>query len=329
MSMIFTDIDYAKDGKQVGFLYLPHSVTRSAYGNVAIPIACIKNGVGPTALLMAGTHGDEYEGQVALADFIRECDPAAFRGRVIVLPMANQPAAAAGLRLSPIDDGNLFRAFPGARDGRPTSQIAHYIDTVLFPMADFHFDMHSGGASLDYVPIVAVARSSDADLDARSIATLRAINPPVGQIWNHFTQPRFLIAAAIARGCVSINAELGGGGRISPAGMALARRSIRNLLIHAGIMAGAADVGPPTRLVEVWGREAYVYAPDRGLFEPYCELGDMVTPVQECGRLVFIDEPMRAPITCRFPAGGLLVCKRHPGPVERGDCLAHLARDVS
>lgn len=39
---IFTDVDYEKDGKQIGWLYLPYSVTRSAYGNVAIPVAVIK-----------------------------------------------------------------------------------------------------------------------------------------------------------------------------------------------------------------------------------------------------------------------------------------------
>ena len=45
---IFTDIDYDKKGKQTGYLYLPYSVTRSAYGNIALPIAVIANGRGPT-----------------------------------------------------------------------------------------------------------------------------------------------------------------------------------------------------------------------------------------------------------------------------------------
>src|SRR3569833_3058698 len=35
-SRIETDIDYERPGKQVGWLYLPHSVTRSAYGNISI-----------------------------------------------------------------------------------------------------------------------------------------------------------------------------------------------------------------------------------------------------------------------------------------------------
>ena len=53
-SKIWTRVDYDKDGKQSGWLQLPHSVTRSAYGNISIPISVIKSGNGPTALLMAG-----------------------------------------------------------------------------------------------------------------------------------------------------------------------------------------------------------------------------------------------------------------------------------
>ncbi|MBC7705594.1 MAG: succinylglutamate desuccinylase, partial [Rhodoferax sp.] len=40
-TLIFSDIDYDQDGKQVDWLHLPHSVTRSAYGTIAIPIAVV------------------------------------------------------------------------------------------------------------------------------------------------------------------------------------------------------------------------------------------------------------------------------------------------
>ena len=60
---ILTTIDYEQEGKQTGYLRLPHSVHRSAYGWLPFPVACIRNGEGPTALLLSGTHGDEFEGQ--------------------------------------------------------------------------------------------------------------------------------------------------------------------------------------------------------------------------------------------------------------------------
>jgi hypothetical protein len=65
-SLIQSEIDYDRDGKQTGFLRLPYSVHRSAYGWIPVPIVMFKNGAGPTALMMSGNHGDEYEGQIAL-----------------------------------------------------------------------------------------------------------------------------------------------------------------------------------------------------------------------------------------------------------------------
>src|ERR1700731_1655012 len=73
-SRLPAEIDFARAGKQHGFIRLPHSVHRSAYGWIPIPVACIKNGDGPRVLLMAGNHSDEYEGQVALGKLIRSLE---------------------------------------------------------------------------------------------------------------------------------------------------------------------------------------------------------------------------------------------------------------
>src|SRR5580692_1431883 len=63
---IIPEVDFAKDGRQHGYLRLFHSVHSSAYGFIPIPIVVLKHGEGPTALFVSGNHGDEYEGQVAL-----------------------------------------------------------------------------------------------------------------------------------------------------------------------------------------------------------------------------------------------------------------------
>src|SRR5260370_270076 len=73
----------------------------------------------------------------------------------------NLPAALAGARVSPLDGVNLNRAYPGDPDGGPTKAIAHYVDSVIFPMTDYHLDLHSGGSSLDYHPFVSMRRSQD------------------------------------------------------------------------------------------------------------------------------------------------------------------------
>ena len=160
---ILTTIDYEKEGIQTGYLRLPHSVHRSAYGWLPFPVACIRNGEGPTALLLSGTHGDEYEGQVTLSKLIHQLEPKDIKGRLIILPMLNFPAAKAGLRTSPIDELNLNRVYPGDPEGTPTLVIAHYVENVLMPMADYGLDLHSGGSSLHYIPSTVGALETDED----------------------------------------------------------------------------------------------------------------------------------------------------------------------
>ncbi len=95
---IHSEVDFTKEGKQSAFLRLPHSVHRSAYGWLPMPITCIKNGKGPTVLLVSGNHGDEYEGQVTLMKLTRRLHADDVKGRIIILSAANYPAAMAGLR---------------------------------------------------------------------------------------------------------------------------------------------------------------------------------------------------------------------------------------
>ncbi len=328
-SMVFTDVDYNAQGKQVDWLYLPHSVTRSAYGALAIPIAVISNGPGPTVFLMSGNHGDEYEGQITLAKLIRELEPEHVRGRIIILPAANLPAAMAGTRVSPIDQGNLNRAFPGDPHGTPTWAIAHYIDSVLYPLADFHHDLHSGGSSLKYVPFCSMRKSGDPTLDAQSLAALQAFDAPLSLVWAYNPEGRLAGAAAARRGLVSLGGEFGGGGDVNRASLAMLEGGVRRFLAFAGVLAKspAPQAQKGTRLMEVSSRAHYVYANEAGLLEPLVDLGAEVQAGDQAGRIHFVDNPARDPVICHFKRAGMVVCQRHFGRVERGDCVAPLATD--
>ena len=330
---ITTDLDFEKDGKQVGFLRLPHSVHELAYGWMPIPVVCIRNGSGPQVLLLAGNHGDEYEGQVALTRLARELRPADISGRIIMLPAANLPAALAGRRTSPNEPGeagNLNRSFPGDPHGSPTSMIAHYIDSVLLAKSDFVFDLHSGGTSLIYVPSAEIKRAKDPRKTAAMIDLVKVFGAPVSCVGITDIAHNLAVAAR-NRELIHMGTELGGGGTVSGDALKLAEDGLRRVLRHVGSLAPdyAVAEAPPTRLMEVGGLEYYVYSPEQGVFEPYVELGATVEDGQPAGAIHFPESPERQSIEVHFLQSGFVVCRRTLARTRRGDCLYHLATDLA
>ncbi len=204
------DIDFDADGKRVDHLFIPHSVDRSAYGNVGIPIVVIKNGDGPTILLTGGTHGDEFEGQIVATRVARAIEPAAIRGQLIVIPCLNFPAATSGTRVSPLDGGNLNRAFPGDPRGGVTQQLAHYLHTVLMPMADVMIDVHSGGASLEYLPTAFTNLSGNSELDRAAVKAMRVFGAPLSMLFRDDSEARRAVSSAHLNDCLYFATEMGG-----------------------------------------------------------------------------------------------------------------------
>ncbi|MBM3532646.1 MAG: hypothetical protein FJX60_06390 [Alphaproteobacteria bacterium] len=325
-SQIVADVDFGRDGKQAGNLSMPWSSHESAYGQIQIPIVVVKNGDGPTMLYTAGTHGDEYEGQVALMRLARELEPANVCGRVVIVPALNYPAAEAGRRTSPIDQGNLNRAYPGDPDGGPTAQIAWYMSTVLLKLATGYHDLHSGGSSLEYLEYAGLMLCGDKDLDRRGLDLLQAFAPPIGVV-RKARDGRAAQPAAHRLGVAALGGEFGGRGGLSRHGLGIIEAGLRNQLKHLGILPGWNPPKPaaPTRLMTWTGREGFVYAPAPGVFEPLADLGEEVEAGQPAGLLHFIDEPTRAPLELRFAVPGMVICRRAPARCRRGDCLAHLA----
>ena len=329
-----TQIDFDRDGKQCDHLRLPHSVHRSAYGWLPVPLVCIKNGEGPTVLLTSGVHGDEYEGQVTLTRLIRTLEPADVTGRIIILPMANYPAAKAGLRTSPVDELNMNRVFPGKHDGRLTEMLAHYVDTELTSRADYMLDLHSGGSSLMYLPTTILRDAANPPETQEKIDELgRVFGAPYGFLFPAVQgMTGTNMRAAISRGVVVLATEMGGGGTVTPECLRICEAGTRRVLRHVGVWHGPVedDEEPAveTRLLTAESWEFFTYASEDGLFEPVVELGAEVENGQLAGLIHTPETPWRAPTEMHFDATGLVVCKRIPGRVERGDCLFHLGADV-
>ena len=323
-SPISASVDFDRDGVQHGFLKLPYSRDDSAWGAVMIPITVIRNGAGPTVLLTGGNHGDEYEGPIALFDLAGTLGAGEVNGRVIIVPAMNAPAFAAGRRNSPIDGGNLNRSFPGRPDGTVTEKIADYFQRHLLPLADIVVDIHSGGRTLDFLPFAAIHVLDDADQQERCRAAMAAFNAPYSLTLVELDAVGMVDSAAEEMGKVFVSTELGGGGGASAATVAIAKRGVRNVLRHAGILAGEVEGGPSVRL-DMPDARCYVTSEHAGLLEMCADLGAEVHAGEVIARIHPVDRTGGRPVDYHAGIDGLLAGRHFPGLVKIGDFLALVA----
>ncbi|MBU3029361.1 N(2)-acetyl-L-2,4-diaminobutanoate deacetylase DoeB [Paracoccus marinaquae] len=312
-------------GKAHGFLRLPYSRNDSAWGSVMIPLTVIARGEGPTALLTGGNHGDEYEGPIALQQLAWEIEAADVTGRVVIVPYMNYPAFRAGTRVSPIDQVNLNRAFPGRPDGTPSQKIANYFNDVLVPMADIVLDYHSGGKTLDFLPYAAAHYLDDKDQQAKCVAAVKAFGAPYTMMMLEIDSMGMFDTAVETQGKVFVTTELGGGGTATARSARIAIRGAKNVLRHAGILAGEVEGPGDSILLDMPGDDCFHFATRDGLMHPLVDLGDAVRAGQPIARIWPPDRTGVAPVEVPANRDGLIAARHFPGLIQTGDCLAVIA----
>jgi N-alpha-acetyl-L-2,4-diaminobutyrate deacetylase len=332
--MIHTSLDFDRPGKQEGFLQVPYSHNLGGWANVMIPLTVIANGAGPTVLVMGGNHGDEYQGQIAAMKLAREVSPDQVTGRLILIPSLNFPAALAATRLSPIDGMNLNRAFPGEAEGAVTSQIAHFLTRVLFPLSDVVIDIHSGGRSMEFVPCAHMHLVADRVQRARMFAAMMAWGTDFAFLYADIAGTGLLPVEAENQGKLVVTTELGGGEGIPASVHRIAQGGLRNVLTHVGLLKGVeqtrASLGKaPTILTQALNREDYLLAPESGVFEICVDLGAPVKRGDTVGFIHHLERPDRAPETIVAQSEGYLITMRAPCLTRQGDCVAVIAKEVS
>lgn len=323
-SMTLT-VDLDADGVSHGYMRLPYSRDDSAWGSVMIPLTVAKNGDGPTALITGANHGDEYEGPLALVELAATIEAADLTGRVIIVPFMNQPAFAAGTRTSPIDAGNMNRAFPGRPDGTVTEKIADFFQRMLLPLADVVLDFHSGGKTLDFLPFAASHVLHDKEQEARCTAARDAFNAPYSMQMLEINSAGMYDGAVEMKGKTFVTTELGGAGTSTPETVAIARKGLRNLLIHAGILRGEMDLGPSQHLVQD-DNDCFHFSPVGGMVEYHKALGDPVLANDLLARIWDSTQTGIKPLEIHSKMDGILAVRHTYGLIQPGDCLAVLAQ---
>ena len=321
-------LDFDADGKHFGNLELSFSDNQNAFAKIPVPVVSIKNGQGPTLLLSAGNHGDEYEGQVILRRLIHELSPAQIQGRLILLPALNYPAMLDNTRVSPLDQGNLNRSFPGTEGGPPTAAIAHYVTSTLLPLADAGIDLHSGGSSAYYLPCAFVCTARDAGMTARNLKLAETFNAPFTFVVDGTGSSSGFDPVANQLGVPFISTELSGGANVDFAATGIGMRGVKNVMCQMGITAGTAEQGEASQYLNGIDGSYYLSAAFSGIFEPRCQLGDQVAAGDLAGVLYSVEEVEREPLELSFPQSGLVTVRRNGARVPRGGHLFLVACEM-
>ena len=327
---ISTSINFNKDGIQHGFLKIPYSSNKSAWGSVMIPITQFKNGDGPSAILTGANHGDEYEGPIALFNLCTRANIDDIQGRVIIVPAMNYPAFQSGDRVSPIDNINLNRTFPGKPDGTVTQIIADYFSRTLLPISEYVLDIHSGGKTLDCLPFAASHVLDDKDQEKACESAAKAFGAPYLLKMLELDSGGMYDSQVESMGKIFVTTELGGGGTSSPKTIEIAKRGVNNFLVHTGIMEGKLNPSPtPTVSLNMPDERSFVCCEHRGLVEPSVELGDMVNKGDLLAKLHNIARTSTTPHEYYANREGMVIVKHAPSIINIGDNLNVIAEVVN
>lgn len=320
-------VDYDAKGVQHGYISIPHSRDDSAYGAVMLPVAVIGNGEGPTVLFTGGNHGDEYQGPLALIKLANSLRADEVQGRVIIVPTMNQPAFAAARRTSPIDQGNLNRAFPGSPTGTMTQKIADYFTRCLLPLADYVMDIHDGGKTLEFVPMCATHVLADKSAQAIGKRAVDAFGAPYSCELVEIDALGMWDTTVEESGTIFITTELGGTGTTRPDWSEIMDIGVRNVLQHWGVLAGAPVVRATQQLV-VPEQGGYIISSSDGLIDWLVSPGDQIRVGQPIAR---VHNPVHlgvAAIEYEATLDGILAMKHFPGLVKMGDAIAMQAQII-
>lgn len=283
---------------------------------------------GPHLLVTGGVHGDEFEPMAAIRRLMREVDPATLRGRLTLVPVANEAAFLHGARTA--EDGlDLARTCPGRPDGSITEQTAHALSQII-RSADYYIDLHTGGTVMSVLPLTGYKLMPDEAVRETQRRMARAFNLPLVWGTDYRLEGRTLSVARDA-GVPAIYAEYLGSGLCDPAGVEAYVEGCLNVMAELDMLDREKPTSRVEHIVDDFRESAGHMqirnpAPITGFFEPSVQLGATVKAGEPLGTVTDIlgDSVFTAP----SQESGMVIVLRTFSRVRAGDTLAVVLETV-
>jgi predicted deacylase len=241
---------------------------------------------GPAVLVTGGIHGSEYASIDAVVRLGAALDPKTAKGQVLCLPVMNPSAFwERTAYVSPVDNLNLNRVFPGKPKGSFSERVAHYLVEKAIRGADAYIDMHGGDVPEALVPFNIYYETGIAEVDAKSRQMAEIFGAPAVIVQRSHGAPVAGLgyATAAGLGVPAIIAEDGGAGQYDSAVAERMLGGLENVLRSLEVIPGAVRNPPSPRRFD---RFSWVRTREAGFFRPAIKVGDEVVAGQKLGSLV-------------------------------------------
>lgn len=332
-----SEIDFDRPGKthyQVAF-HLD-----SSWGYSLIPMTVVNGTVGangrdlPGIAAFGGTHGNEYEGQVAVKRLCTDLNPDEMRGRVILIPQLSETACRSHQRRSPEDGVNMNRAFPGNARGTLSYRVADFVKTQIFPRVGIVIDIHAGGREAVFPLCTSFHPLEDVKQHEQTLKLARLFDTPFVFIYSRQMASGLLSDEAEDEGKITIGGEFGCAESISPLGVRHAYEGIKNVLRHFGMLNGDVIRIDPKReaaprVVSAPLLSDYIPAPRDGIWEPAVAPGNDVERGELLGRLHDFSDHSCPGLEIRAHKKGVVIAMLFAAVCEKGTTLYVIGEDAA
>ncbi|MCO5223769.1 MAG: succinylglutamate desuccinylase/aspartoacylase family protein [Thermomicrobiales bacterium] len=229
---------------------------------------------GPVLGIIAGLHGDEYEGPEALRSLVNNLDLNSLAGSILCTPAANIPAYENFSRTGWIDHLDLNRSFPGNQEGYLTQQIANALVKGIVEQADIVVDLHSAGLGYDLVPYVGF-NNTKGPVGEESFRLAKAFGIPL--LYGSTPFANVLRQEAVRREIPALLVEVGGAARVQAEGVELVERGLLNVLKALEMLPGSMEFLPEWfTLIEAPPEGEFMHVRTGGFVRNHTELEAMV-----------------------------------------------------
>src|SRR5262245_8426825 len=323
-------VDFDSRGRRDYLVTLEHP---TLWGSYLIPVTVW---VGPQAkpgrgLVATGsTHGNEYEGPVALKHLLREIRTEDVLGRIILIPVLNAVAFKAGRRDSPDDGGNLNRAFPGDARGTITSRIADFVTRFVFPQVHVVLDLHAGGQVARFPQLASMHDVAEGAQKREMLETARGFGCRFLLFYQNST-PGLLTSTAEDLGKITVGGEFGWGEALQAEGVSMCRQGVLTAAIRHEQMRGPVPTNRHFKeqiVVDTADPTSTTLAAFDGHFEPVAALGQKVARGERLAWLHDFGRIDEAPHEVVAPHDGYVMCQAWGARVFAGQVISQVGRVV-